>query len=72
MPLQVNGQPVFYRVAGEGQPVMLLHGFAEDGTVWENQADLQNKFQLIIPDLPGSGRSPFNFAQDRDTACFIL
>jgi pimeloyl-ACP methyl ester carboxylesterase len=53
--IQVNGQPVFYRIAGEGQPVVLLHGFAEDGTVWENQVnDLQNKFQFIIPDLPGS------------------
>ena len=54
----INDQPVFYRVEGEGQPVVLLHGFAEDGTVWENQVDyLKTKFQLIIPDLPGSGKS---------------
>lgn len=54
----INDQPVFYRIEGKGQPVMLVHGFAEDGTVWENQVEyLRSTFQLIIPDLPGSGRS---------------
>jgi pimeloyl-ACP methyl ester carboxylesterase len=39
-------------------PVILLHGFAEDGTVWDNQLnDLGAACRLIIPDLPGSGRS---------------
>ena len=53
-----NDQPVYYRVTGAGQPVMLVHGFAEDGTVWENQIDvLKEHYQLIIPDLPGSGKS---------------
>jgi pimeloyl-ACP methyl ester carboxylesterase len=54
----VNDRPVFYRVVGQGQPVMLVHGFGEDGTIWENQeAALQRNYRLIIPDLPGSGRS---------------
>jgi pimeloyl-ACP methyl ester carboxylesterase len=53
-----NDQPVYYRITGEGQPVMLVHGFAEDGTVWENQIDvLKAHYKLIIPDLPGSGKS---------------
>jgi pimeloyl-ACP methyl ester carboxylesterase len=53
-----NDQPVYYRIVGEGHPVMLVHGFAEDGTVWENQIDvLKAHYQLIIPDLPGSGKS---------------
>jgi pimeloyl-ACP methyl ester carboxylesterase len=56
-----NGLPVYYRIEGKGQPVVLVHGFSEDGTVWENQIEyLRNKFQLIIPDLPGSGQSPIN------------
>lgn len=59
----LNGEPVYYRIEGKGQPVVLVHGFAEDGTVWENQVEyLRNKFQLIIPDLPGSGQSPLNDA----------
>jgi pimeloyl-ACP methyl ester carboxylesterase len=59
----LNGQPVYYRMEGKGEPVVLVHGFAEDGTVWENQiAFLKDRYQLIIPDLPGSGQSPFNDA----------
>jgi pimeloyl-ACP methyl ester carboxylesterase len=49
---------LFYRSIGSGKPVMLLHGFAEDGDVWKNQIEfLKDHFYLIIPDLPGSGRS---------------
>ncbi len=39
-------------------PVMLVHGFGEDGKIWKDQVDfLKNHFKLIIPDLPGSGKS---------------
>lgn len=37
---------------------MFVHGFGEDGTVWQNQIDFfKDNFLLIIPDLPGSGQS---------------
>ena len=49
---------IFYRIEGQGKPVMLLHGFAEDGKVWNNQVEiLKRESLLIIPDLPGSGNS---------------
>ncbi|MEO6252247.1 MAG: alpha/beta hydrolase [Ferruginibacter sp.] len=49
---------IFYRTIGKGRPVVLIHGFAEDGDIWKNQVDfLKNDCKLIIPDLPGSGRS---------------
>ena len=49
---------IFYRTVGAGRPVVLIHGFAEDGEVWKNQIEfLKNHFYLIIPDLPGSGKS---------------
>ena len=58
--LLVNSHAIIYDVIGKGNPVMLVHGFGEDSTIWENQvAALSNKWQLIIPDLPGSGRSAF-------------
>lgn len=48
-----------YRDTGGGFPVVLLHGFPEDGKVWEQQTDfLRQDYRLIIPDLPGSGGSP--------------
>jgi pimeloyl-ACP methyl ester carboxylesterase len=49
---------IFYRKYGSGKPVMFVHGFGEDGTIWNNQiAALQNHYLLLIPDLPGSGKS---------------
>lgn len=53
-----QNKKIFYRIEGKGRPVLLLHGFAEDGTIWNKQADaLKENFLLIIPDLPGSGQS---------------
>ena len=49
---------IFYKVTGAGQPVALLHGFAEDNTIWKEQVSfLQDYCRLILPDLPGSGQS---------------
>ena len=50
---------VSYRISGKGMPVLLIHGFAEDGNIWQQQVDfLQHEFCIIVPDLPGSGSSP--------------
>ena len=56
--LTYQGKKIFYRLVGEGNPVVLIHGFGETSHVWENQIEfLKDKFQLIVPDLPGSGKS---------------
>lgn len=56
--IDIDGRALFYRVIGSGEPVVLLHGFAEDGTVWQHQVEaLEATYRLIVPDLPGSGRS---------------
>lgn len=53
-----QNKKLFYRLEGKGKPVILLHGFAEDGNIWNKQIDpLKEEFLLIIPDLPGSGES---------------
>lgn len=53
-----QSKELFYRIHGTGDPVILLHGFGEDGEVWREQVpQLSEDFRLIIPDLPGSGRS---------------
>lgn len=52
--------PIFYRAIGSGKRVILLHGFGEDGTIWQPQIDfLQTTFRVIVPDISGSGLSPF-------------
>ena len=52
---------LYYRIAGEGQPVMLIHGFAEDSSIWDGMiGELSKEYKLIVPDLAGSGRSTGN------------
>lgn len=47
-----------YRIAGKGTPVMLIHGLAEDGSIWnEITAAVGDQALIISPDLPGSGAS---------------
>ncbi len=49
---------ISYRVEGKGVPVILLHGFGEDSHIWDQQISLLKEHcLLIIPDLPGSGKS---------------
>jgi pimeloyl-ACP methyl ester carboxylesterase len=49
---------ISYHVYGKGEPVVLIHGFAEDHTIWNEQiASLKNDYLVIVPDLPGSGKS---------------
>jgi len=56
--IKYHSKRIFYRVVGSGKTVLLIHGFGEDGNIWNLQVEyLQNKFRLIVPDLPGSGRS---------------
>lgn len=56
--LETDNASVFYRIAGTGHPVVFIHGFGEDGRIWDQLlSGLGSHHTLIIPDLPGSGRS---------------
>ena len=57
----VNGISVFYKAAGEGEPLLLLHGFPETHLMWSKIApELASHYRVICPDLPGYGRSTSN------------
>lgn len=44
---------------GTGAPVLLVHGFPLDHTMWRHQIEaLQGDYQVIAPDLRGFGQSP--------------
>jgi pimeloyl-ACP methyl ester carboxylesterase len=56
--LSFQNKELSYHIHGEGQPVMLVHGFGEDHRIWDKQVPkLAQRFMLILPDLPGSGAS---------------
>lgn len=57
--IRFNNSDLYYRVAGSGKPVVLIHGLGEDGTIWDSTMEtLKGSFQVVVPDLPGSGLSP--------------
>lgn len=48
-----------YSEAGQGTPVVLLHGFPLTSVIWhEQQQRLSDRYRVITPDLRGHGRSP--------------
>jgi len=50
--------PVFYRVNGDGPPLVLLHGYPQTSAMWHAVAPvLAQTYQVICPDLRGYGRS---------------
>lgn len=56
--ITVNNKRFFLRSGGKGVPVVLLHGFGEDGEIWRYQWEaLAKQYQVLVPDLPGSGVS---------------
>src|SRR5687768_16052077 len=63
--ISYKGTQLFYRTYGKGNPLMFVHGFAEDGNIFSNQiAFFEKDYHVIVPDLPGSGQSEFNQSID--------
>jgi pimeloyl-ACP methyl ester carboxylesterase len=55
---EVNGLSIAYRSAGEGPPLVLLHGFLCDSRCWRTQLDgLSDQFRVVAWDAPGAGAS---------------
>jgi pimeloyl-ACP methyl ester carboxylesterase len=54
----VNSVRLHYLVAGKGDPVVLLHGYAETSYMWRPlMAELANTHSVTAPDLRGAGQS---------------
>jgi pimeloyl-ACP methyl ester carboxylesterase len=57
--LQVNGIRMHVVSAGQGPPILLLHGFPDTHAVWRKQVGVlaQAGFRVIAPDLRGYGQT---------------
>ena len=55
---EANGIRLHYLIAGEGEPVLLLHGYAQTSHMWlPLMAELAKTHRVIAPDLRGFGQS---------------
>lgn len=52
-----NGQ-IYYEVTGSGEPIVFIHGFTLDNTMWQAQVEFFSKdYQVITYDARGFGKS---------------
>jgi len=67
------GTAIFVRESGEGPPVVLLHGFPETGRCWRAVAQkLSEDHRVLVPDLPGYGRSARPTSYDSATLAHTM
>ncbi len=58
MRAQLNNCEIFYTSQGSGPPIVLLHGFPLNHTIWTPEIEeLSRDFQVVTPDLRGHGKS---------------
>jgi len=54
----INGIQIAYTRKGTGKPLILVHGYPLDHTIWDEVLSLlENDFDIITPDLRGFGQS---------------
>ncbi len=53
-----DGAKIYYEDHGEGQPIVLVHGWMCSSRFWQkNVPGLANEFRVVTPDLRGHGNS---------------
>jgi pimeloyl-ACP methyl ester carboxylesterase len=56
--VSVNGMEMYYEIHGQGEPLVLMHGFLGTSQMWRPFIEeFSQYYLLIIPDLRGHGRS---------------
>ena len=57
--IEVNGISLYVEEHGEGDPVLLLHGWPDSARLWRHQVPFlaAHGYRVITPDLRGFGRS---------------
>src|SRR5258708_37404806 len=56
--VSVKGIGIAYERRGKGTPMVLIHGYPLDRSIWNEAAPfLEKDFDLVIPDLRGFGES---------------
>ena len=52
------GARIYYEVHGEGEPLLLSHGYSATSRMWEKQVEaLAGRFRVVVWDMRGHGQS---------------
>jgi pimeloyl-ACP methyl ester carboxylesterase len=58
---QDGNQTLYFSIKGSGKPIVFLHGFLEDSSMWNHvEESFKDDYQTILIDLPCHGKSRFN------------
>ncbi|WP_124058698.1 alpha/beta fold hydrolase [Vaginisenegalia massiliensis] len=53
-----DGSQISYKIKGNGRPLLFLHGLGAESSMFQPQVDyFSKKYQVIVPDLRGNGKS---------------
>jgi len=73
--LHAQGAPLYYEVAGQGYPLLLIHAGIADSSMWDEQFHVfAARYRVIRYDLRGYGKSEFPaglFANHEDAAALL-
>lgn len=59
--IRINDLSLAYSDIGSGPPVVLIHGYPFNRSLWTEQAEaLRDNFRVVTPDLRGFGESDFS------------
>jgi 3-oxoadipate enol-lactonase len=55
---EINGAQIYYEVAGEGQPFVMVHAGIADNTMWDGQFEFfAQQYKVVRYDMRGYGKS---------------
>ena len=73
--LNAQGAPLYYEVAGQGYPLLLIHAGIADSSMWDEQFHVfAERYKVMRYDLRGYGKSEFPaglFANYEDAAALL-
>jgi 3-oxoadipate enol-lactonase len=52
-----NKGHIYYEVTGRGEPIVFVHGFTLDHTMWQPQVGFNENYQVVTYDARGFGKS---------------
>lgn len=69
----IGNATYWYEIHGDGEPLVMLHGFTGSSQTWQNFiSNSRNNVKIITVDLPGHGKTKAPKIQSVEDACYDL